>query len=133
MELKAGSSFEIEMTVEEKDTAVSYGSGSLRVFATPAMTALMEKAALQAAAPYLDEGYTTVGTKLDISHMAATPAGMKVRARAELTKVDGRRLTFRVEAYDEADKIGEGIHERYIVNAESFTERVYKKLPAAEQ
>lgn len=130
MEFKIGSSFKTERSVEEKDTALAFGSGSIRVLATPAMVSLMEYASSKAIEPYLEEGYTTVGTGLDIRHLAATPVGMKVIAKAELVKVEGRKLTFNVEVYDESEKVGEGVHQRYIVNAQRFTEKAYKKGPA---
>lgn len=118
--LKLGIKYESTITVEEKDTAAAYGSGSIFVFATPAMIGLMENAALNAADEHLPEGYSTVGTELNVKHIAATPMGMEAKAVAELIEIDGRRLVFKVEAFDEKKKIGEGIHERFIINVEKF-------------
>lgn len=118
---------EVERVVGEEDTAVSFGSGGVRVFATPMMVALMENAALNAVDPKLGEGLATVGLSLNVIHMAATPVGMKVLARAELVSIEGRKLNFRVEAFDEQEKIGEGTHERYIIELSKFLERTEKK------
>lgn len=118
---------EVERVVGEEDTAVSFGSGGVRVFATPMMVALMENAALYAVDPKLGEGLATVGLSLNVIHMAATPVGMKVLARAELVSIEGRKLNFRVEAFDEQEKIGEGTHERYIIELSKFLERTEKK------
>ena len=94
---------------------------------TPAMIALMEKTALNSIAPYLDEGEGSVGTALDVKHTAATPVGMRVVCESELTEIDRKRLTFRVSAYDEAGPIGEGTHERFIIQNDSFMEKTYGK------
>jgi len=125
--LKTGMSAEIEKVVDDNDTAVKFGSGGVRVFATPMMVALMEKAALSAVDPYLEEGFATVGLSLNVRHIAATPVGMKVNAKAELIDIEGKKLTFRVEAFDEREKIGEGTHERYIINLSKFLERTQGK------
>lgn len=125
--LEAGATAEIERIVGEEDTAVRFGSGGVRVFATPMMVALMENAALNAVDPKLLEGFATVGLSLNVRHIAATPVGMKVRARAELVGIEGRKLNFRVEAFDEQEKIGEGTHERYIIELSKFLERTEKK------
>lgn len=125
--LKAGMASQIEKTVEDNDTAVKFGSGGVKVFATPMMVALMEKAALSAVDPHLPEGYATVGLSLDVKHIAATPVGMKVYAKAELIGVEGKKLTFRVEAFDEREKIGEGAHERYIIELSKFLDRIGRK------
>ena len=113
--------------VTDNNTALSVGSGSLAVYATPAMLALIEKAACEALNGILDEAETTVGTLLNVKHIAATPVGMKVSATADLIERDGRRLVFKVEANDECGKIGEGIHERFIVNSEKFISKTYSK------
>jgi fluoroacetyl-CoA thioesterase len=126
-ELKVGMSAQVERVVEDCDTAVSFGSGGVKVFATPMMVALMEKAALSAVDPYLSEGSATVGISLNVRHTAATPVGMKVIAKAELINIEGKKLTFKVEAYDEREKIGEGLHERYIIGLSKFLERVENK------
>lgn len=114
--------------VNEQNTAVSVGSGSLRVYATPALLALMEKAACKALESILNEGETSVGTLLNVKHTAATPVGMQVSATAELIERDGRKLLFKVSASDEAGVIGEGTHERFVVLSERFTEKTYSKL-----
>ena len=111
------------LVVEAEHTAAHWGSGSLYVLSTPHMVALMEGAAVGAVDPLLPEGYRTVGTRLEIRHLAATPMGQRVTARAELVEIDGRRLVFRVEATDEAGTIGEGTHERFIVAVEHFLAR----------
>lgn len=125
--LSAGSKTISEKVVANEDTAAAYGSGDILVFATPAMVGLMENAALKDALSQLPEGYSTVGTFVNVKHMAATPVGMTVRAEAELIEVNGKKLTYKVTAYDEKDKIGEGTHGRYIIHGESFLEKVQKK------
>lgn len=116
-----------DLLVGPEHTAPHVGSGKIAVLATPVMVNLMEAAALAAVEPHLPPGYQTLGTRLDVSHVAATPVGMRVRARAELVKVDGRHLGFRVAAEDEHELIGEGTHERVIVNLERFDRRVQAK------
>ena len=128
MDIKLGSSYTVEANVNKEDTALAQGSGEIEVFATPRLVSIMEKAAVNAVSPYIDEGYTTVGTRIDIKHIAATPIGMKAKAYAELLEVDGKRLVFKVEAFDEVEKIGEGIHERYIVNIDRFLNKAKGKL-----
>ncbi|SFR04539.1 thioesterase family protein [Desulfoscipio geothermicus] len=114
--------------VNETNTALAYGSGSINVFATPAMIGLMEKAALSSVDRLLPEGYTTVGIKVDVQHLAATPLGGVVEARSELREIDGRRLVFAVEAYDDRELVGKGTHERFIVPTEKFLQKVAGKL-----
>lgn len=126
-ELKTGMSAEVEKIVAEADTAVEFGSGGVRVFATPMMIGLMENAALNSVDPHLGEGYATVGLSLNVKHIAATPVGMKVTARAELIGIEGKKLIFSVEAFDEMEKIGEGLHERYIIELSRFLDKVGKK------
>lgn len=116
------------LEVTDKVTAAAVGSGMLPVFATPSMIALIEKAAAESVAPQLEAGMTTVGTRLDVAHTAATPVGMTVRAVTELTEIDGRRLIFTVRAFDELGEIGSGTHERFIVNAEKFLAKAEIKL-----
>lgn len=116
-----------EILVGTRDTAPHVGSGKVKVLATPVMVSLMEEAALNAVEGLLPTGHQTVGTRLDISHTAATPVGMRVTARAELTKVEGRRLTFRVSASDEKEVIGEGVHERIVINVARFDQRAQDK------
>ena len=113
--------------VTNSNTAAALGSGGLAVYATPAMIALMEKAALSAVDPLLPEGWSTVGIELHIKHISATPLGMKVSARAELVTMDGRALIFKVEAFDEAGKISEGTHARFIVENEKFLAKTVSK------
>jgi predicted thioesterase len=103
------------------------GSGDLQVYATPAMIALMEAAAVSAIGPLLSEGQTSVGVALDIRHLAATPLGHQVRARAEVTEVDGRKVTFEVKAWDEEEIIGRGTHTRFVIDVQRFMERVHAK------
>ena len=119
-ELCVGVSGRAEMEVSFDRTAASVGSGALRVFGTPWMIAMMENAAFNALAPYYEEGQSSVGTRLDISHDAATPEGMKVWAEAEITEIDRRRIVFKVTAFDEAGQIGTGTHERFLINTEKF-------------
>jgi predicted thioesterase len=110
----------MEMTVTEDDTAERWGSGLLPVLGTPTLVAILENAAVKALNGHLPPGQTSVGGRMDIRHLAPTPVGMDIRARAELVKVRDRRLVFRVEAWDEAEKIGEGTHERFAVDEERF-------------
>ncbi len=114
----------IEQTVTIIDTANSYGSGSLNVYATPAMIALMENAATSCVQSELPNDFTTVGIEINVKHLKATPVGMKVRAEAILQKSEGKKLFFKIEAYDETGKIGEGDHIRYIVNSEEFIKKI---------
>src|SRR5579884_2418204 len=123
MALELGLKGESTTTVVHENTAAYVGAGGVEVFATPMMIGLMENAAWQAVANRLEAGYVTVGTLVNVRHLAATPLGQKVRATAELVEIDGRRLVFRVEAYDEQQKIGEGFHERFIVNLERFLQK----------
>ena len=116
------------ITVTEKDTAVFYGSGTLEVYATTAMAALMENTAMNSVSPYLSEGEATVGTLLNIKHLSATPIGCTVSCESELVEIDGRRLVFRVTARDSAGLIGEGTHERFIISAEKFMDKTKSKL-----
>ncbi len=129
-ELKPGLTATVEIVVGTRDTAAHVGSGKIGVLATPIMVTLMETAALQAVERFMPPGQQTVGTRLDITHTAATPVGMRVRAHAELTAVEGRKLTFRLQAEDETETIGGGIHERLIISVERFDQRMQKKLGA---
>ena len=128
--LEAGIKGTQEVKVTEENTALTMGSGPLKVFATPSMIALMEKTAWQSVAPHLEEGSGTVGTQLNVSHLSATPLGMTVRCESELTEVDGRKLVFKVAAYDNAGLIGEGTHERFIVKNEKFQAKADSKANA---
>ena len=114
--------------VTESNTAATVGSGLLPVYATPAMIALMEKCASACVAPALEAGKTSVGTMLNVKHVSASPVGMHITCTATLTEIDGRRLTFRVEASDEAGLTGEGTHERFIVDSDRFLAKCQSKL-----
>lgn len=118
---------EITISVTDKDTAKAFGSGGVDVYATPMMIGLMENAALNAVEQFLPEGYATVGINLNVKHLAATPIGMKVTAKAQLLEIDGKKLIFKVEAFDEVEKIGEGIHERFIISLQKFIDKANKK------
>lgn len=118
---------ESQTVVTEANTAKHLGSGNVKVFATPEMVRLMEQAGVAAVDHLLPEEQRTVGMALDVKHLAATPPGMTVTARAELIAVEGRRLTFRVEAFDEVEKVGEGTHQRYVIDVVSFQRRVAEK------
>ena len=128
MEITVGMKGEAFTDVERADTAAEVGSGSLMVYATPCMVALMEGAACEAIAEALKEDQTTVGTMLNIEHISATPVGLEVRAEAEVTEVEGKVITFQVKAFDEAGEIGRGTHKRVIVNSQKFLDRAYMKL-----
>lgn len=128
MEISVGMTGSVSTTVEREDTAYEVGSGSLLVYATPCMVALMEGAACEAIASAMSDDKTSVGTELNISHLSATPVGLEVRAEAEVTEVDGNSITFHVTAYDEKGKIGEGTHKRYIVATQRFLDKTYSKL-----
>jgi fluoroacetyl-CoA thioesterase len=118
--------------VTEANTATAACSGALPVYGTPFMIALMEQAAFSSLEPHLAAGESTVGTKLQVTHLAATPIGMRVWAECTVTEVDRKRIVFSVTAYDEAGKIGEGVHERFIVRAEGFLEKTNAKLEGAK-
>lgn len=128
MSIAVGQKGRAEALVTEQNTAIAAGSGTLSVFATPWMCALMEQAAWTAIAPALAEGESTVGTKLNISHSSATPVGLKVWAESEVTLVDGKRVELKVAAYDETGLIGEGAHERFLVTNERFLAKASRKL-----
>jgi predicted thioesterase len=127
-ELVLGLTAELEMTVTDADIASRWGSGLAPVFSTPALVGLMESAAVQALIGHLSPGQTTVGGHIDVHHLAATPVGMKVRGRAELTAVEGRKLTFKVQAWDEVELIGEATHERFVVDEARFLGRIQAKV-----
>ena len=119
-----------ETVVSDANTAQAACSGALPVFGTPFMCALMEEAAWKSIAPHLEEGQSTVGTRLDISHDSATPVGMKVWAESEVTEADGKRLVLKVAAYDERGLIGQGTHERFIITSERFLAQTARKREA---
>ncbi|MEA2995300.1 MAG: fluoroacetyl-CoA thioesterase [Alphaproteobacteria bacterium] len=127
-QLPIGREGRAELIVDDAHTAPRVGSGRVRVLATPVMINLMEAAALDAVEALLPAGHQSLGIKLDVSHHAATPVGMRIVATARLVGVEGRRLRFEVEARDEKETIGGGTHERVVVNVERFDERVQKKL-----
>ena len=127
MEITVGMTGEASTLVEREDTAAEVGSGSLLVYATPCMVALMEGAACEAIAQALSEDQSSVGISLNIDHLSATPVGLEVRAEAEVTAVDGKIITFSVTAFDEAGKIGEGEHERFIIQNEKFLAKTNAK------
>lgn len=131
LQLRPGLSGSAELVVAEEHTAPSIGSGKVHVLGTPVMINLIEAAALAAIEHLLPHGHQSLGTHLDVRHIAATPVGLRVHACAELLAVDGRTLTFRVEAHDERELIGEGTHQRVVVNIERFDKRVQAKLPGA--
>ena len=114
-------------TVNDTNTAKTVGSGSLNVYATPMMIARMEEAAANLAEENLPAGYTSVGILMNVAHTAVTPCGLKVKATAVLTKVEGKKLTFEVRAEDEAGEIGKGVHERFIVESERFQQKADSK------
>ncbi len=120
----------IHLVVNEEHTAPHVGSGRVRVLATPVLINLMEAAALRAVEGLLPAGHQTVGIHLDVTHVAATPVGMRVVAQAELVRVDGRTLWFRVHAADEQERIGEGSHERIVINLARFDARMQQKAAA---
>ena len=128
MSIEVGMKGRAEDVVREENTAQAVGSGTLPVFATPAMTALMEKAAWTSLAPYLEEGESTVGTKLEITHDSATPLGLKVWAESEVTAVECKRIVFHVSAYDEKGLIGQGTHERFLITNDRFLAKAGRKL-----
>ena len=125
--IKVGITGEAKDQVTENNIAKTLRSGELKVYATPAMVALMEEAAYKSVQDELEAGKGTVGTEMNVKHLASTPIGMEVTAKAELIEVDRRRLVFKVEAFDERGKIGEGIHERFIIDNEKFQEKTDNK------
>ena len=130
MPITSGVSGRAETTVTEANTAAAVGSGLVPVFATPSMIALMENAAVNAMAPCMAPGEGSVGTRLEVSHDAATPVGMKVWAQAEVTAVEGRKITFSVQAFDEAGQIGTGLHQRFIIDEVRFLSKAQRRKEA---
>ncbi len=128
MSIEIGLKGRAEETVRQENTAQAACSGALPVYGTPFMCALMEKAAWTSIAPFLADGESTVGTKIEISHLSASPIGMKVWAESEVTQVDGRCIELKVSAYDEKGLIGEGTHQRFIVANERFLAKAARKL-----
>lgn len=126
-EIPLGLRGSVRALVNERNTAAAMGSGMLQVFATPAMIALMEQAAASSVQPYLEEGESSVGTRLEVSHLAATPMGVTVRAESELIEADRRRLRFAVRAYAGETLIGEGFHERFVIQVERFLAKLQQE------
>ena len=122
-----GLSAELEHVVTADDTASKWGSGLVPVFSTPALVGLMESSAVKALEEHLQPGQTTVGAHIDVRHLAATPVGMKVRAKAELITVEGRKLVFKIQAWDEVELIGEADHERFVVDEARFVAKIENK------
>lgn len=127
MSLQPGVIGEVQHRVTPDTFASRWGNPGIEVLATPVVVGWLEDAAIRAVQPYLEAGQGSVGTMVSMKHLAATPAGMTVRATATVTEVDGRRIRFTVEAYDEKEKIAEGEHERFIVNMAKFLDRVAQK------
>ena len=125
--LKPGLMGQAEKMVTIEETAEHWGSGLVPVFGTPSLVALMENAAVEALDGHLASGETSVGGRMDLRHVAPTPVGMRVRARAELLKIDGRRLEFRVEAWDEIERIGDATHTRFIIDKAAFVAQAEAK------
>jgi predicted thioesterase len=125
--LTPGLSGDLALEVTEAHTAAHWGSGLVPVFATPALVGLMEGAAVAALADHLPAGHTSVGGRIDVRHLAPTPVGMRVRAHAELIAVEGRKLSFRVEAWDERERIGTATHERFVIEVDPFVARAEAK------
>lgn len=132
--MESGNAIEVGMRseqtflVEERFTAGHVGSGSLRVLATPSMIGFMERVATGLMQPHLPQGASSVGVHVDVRHLAATPVGGQVRVTAEVTVVDGRRVDFKVEAWDDTEMIGQGTHQRYVIDVERFLKRLESKL-----
>lgn len=126
--MEIGIKHTITEVVTPDKTAANVGSGLLPVYATPAMIALMEKCASECVAPYIEAGKSSVGTMLNVKHLAASPIGIKVTCTATLTEIDGRRLVFSLEASDEKGPIGEGTHERFVIDVERFMSKCNSKL-----
>ena len=132
-ELQIGLTHKFDLTVTTEFVADQYGNAGFPVYATPALVAHVEAAAIQCVAFTLDEGQGTVGTRLDIQHLAATPLGMAVSVQAELSEIDGRRLVFSIEAYDEVEQIAKGTHERFVINSiEKFVARASQKAASGD-
>lgn len=128
MIIEIGMKGKVSTVVEKEDTALEVGSGSLLVYATPCMAALMEGAACEAIASGLSETETTVGTELNLQHLSATPVGLEVWAEAEVTAVEGKQITFQIQAFDESGPIGTATHKRFLVQSQRFLDKTYAKL-----
>jgi len=126
--MKVGMKHTIKETVSQEKTAANVGSGLLPVYATPAMIALMEKCASECVAPFIEDGKSSVGTMLHVKHLAASPIGIEITCTATLTEIDGRRLMFSLEVSDEKGPIGEGTHERFVIDVDRFMAKCQSKL-----
>lgn len=126
--MEIGIKHTVTEVVTKDKTAANVGSGLLPVYATPAMIALMEKCASECVAPYIEDGKSSVGTMLNVKHLAASPIGITITCTATLTEIDGRRLVFSLEASDEKGPIGEGTHERFIIDVERFMAKCQSKM-----
>jgi fluoroacetyl-CoA thioesterase len=127
-EISVGLKHEVVRLVEERFTAFHIGSETIKVLSTPSMIGFMERASLELVQPYLAEGQTTVGTLVNVRHLAATPMGQAVRVISEVVEVEGRRLVFHVEVWDAQEKAGEGLHERFVIDMERYLKRVQAKI-----
>ena len=125
--IKPGIIGSMETAVTEQFSAKTLGSGTMDVLGSPGLAALLERCAWESVAPFLDEGEGSVGIRLDLKHISATPVGKTIRCESELVDVADRRLLFKIRAYDEAGMIGEGVHERFVINKERFLEKAQKK------
>ncbi len=125
--IEPGLTGEVRRVVTEEDTAERWGSGLVPVFGTPSLVGLMENAAVETLKGHLPPGQTSVGGRIDVRHLAPTPVGMHVYARAELLEIEGRRLTFHIEAWDDVERIGEATHERFIIEQEPFVAKAESK------
>lgn len=126
-EIPAGTPGRQEITVTAENTAKALGSGTLEVFATPAMICLMENTAAKSVEKYLDSGFTTVGSSVDAKHLSPSPVGMKIVCETEIVSQNGAKITFSATVYDEKGVIGKGTHERFVVNSEKFMKKAYGK------
>ncbi len=126
--MKVGITHTVKETVVPEKTAGAVGSGLLPVYATPSMIALMEKCAAECVAPFIEDGKSSVGTSLNVKHLSASPIGMEITCTATLTEIDGRRLVFSLEAFDAKGPIGEGVHERFVIDVDRFMAKCQSKL-----
>jgi len=130
-EIKIGLKHEVVRLVEDRFTAFHLGSETVKVLSTPSMIGFMERASLELIQPYLADGQTSVGTLVNVRHLAATPLGQEVRIISEVVEVEGRKVVFQVEAWDAQEKVGEGLHERFVIDAARFLKRVQAKIQLA--